>query len=137
MVYSAINIIQISFYSFIFIFGTIGNAFVVRWFGVPSEIGKAGNKLVVILAINDFLSSIFVPLHHIHRIVSKETWHIRKALCALLGLYYTFLFATSFLLVAISIERFRYVFLKSIGNKREVRCKATSWMTENDMFILL
>ena len=112
MVSNAVDIIQITLYGFVFISGTIGNAFVVRWFGAPSEIGKAGNKLVVVLAVNDFFSSIFYPFYHIHYIVRHfaigGTWHLGKFFChSLLGLYLTFLYATSFLLVAISIERFR------------------------------
>ena len=110
MVTNTVDIIQITSYCFVFISGTIGNAFVVRWFGAPTKIGNAGNKLVVVLAINDFFSSIFVPLYSIHTIVSyfEGTWHLGKFFChSLPGLNLTFLYATSFLLVAISMERFR------------------------------
>ena len=112
MVSNTVDIIQITLYCFVFISGTVGNAFVMRWFGAPSEIGKAGNKLVVVLAVNDFFSSIFVPFYYIHYIVRHfaigGAWHLGKFFChTLLGLYFTFLYATSFLLVAISIKRFR------------------------------
>ena len=110
MVSNPVDIIQRTLYGLVFISGTIGNAFFVKWFGAPCEIGKAGNKFVVVLAVNDFFSSIFFPLNSIQNIVSRfeGTWHLEKFFChSLLGLCFTFLYATSFLLVAISIERFR------------------------------
>ena len=88
MVSNTVDIIQITLYCFVFISGTIGNAFVVRWFGAPSEIGKAGNKLVVALAINDFLSSIFFPFCLIYSILHRGLWHLERFFCySQIGLY--------------------------------------------------
>ena len=113
MTFSNIDIVLSIFYGLVFLLGTLGNAFVIKWFGVKEERKKAGNKLVVVLAVNDFLSSIFVPLLQFHNIVSKAldppgVWYIGKDLCiSLAGLQQAFLIATSFLLMTIAIERFR------------------------------
>ena len=113
MVYKVVDIILIVCYAFVFLSGTVGNGFVISWFGRKSERRKAGNKLVVMLAINDLLSSIFVPLSQIHYLISYSinpaaAWYLGRFLCYLLpGMGRTFLYATSFLLIAISIERYR------------------------------
>ena len=40
MVSNPLDIIQITLYGLVFISGTIGNAFVVKWFGATSELGS-------------------------------------------------------------------------------------------------
>ena len=107
------DIVLIIFYGFVVISGTVGNILVIRWFGKKNERQKAGNKLVVVLAINDFLSSILVPLFQIHDLIRIShhplyPWYLGEVMCySLWGLNVTFVYATSFLLMAISIERFR------------------------------
>ena len=113
MVFTGVDVALIICYALVFLFGTIGNCFVVRWFGNQKERQKAGNKLVTALAVNDFLSSIVVPLWQIHHIFRdslqpKHAWYIGRGLCySLPGLGMIFLHVTSFLLVAISLERYR------------------------------
>ena len=107
------DIFLIICYGVVFLSGTIGNGLVVKWFGTKKERKRAGNKLVVVLAINDFLSSIFVPLLQIHFIISlsltpRYLWYLGEGLCrTLFGIQVTFLIATSWLLIAISLERYR------------------------------
>ena len=125
MVFSVPDIILIICYGLIFICGTIGNIFVISWFGASEKRGKAGSKLVIVLAINDFLSSIFVPIYQIHFIIrfslvskdakgvlgaffTRSSWYVGKTLCHLdLGIQSVFITATALLLIVISIERYR------------------------------
>ena len=100
-------------YCLVFLFGTIGNCVVIQRFGSKAERKKAGNKLVMVLAVNDFLASIFVPLMEVHNIIRVSlhppyAWYLGKGMCHILhNLQLTFLIATSMLLIAISMERFR------------------------------
>ena len=113
MALSVEDIILVILYSMVVLFGTVGNILVIRWFVKKEERKKAGNKLVVVLAINDFAASIFVPLLLIHLIITDSTkpqhaWYLGKVMCrSLLALQLTFLIATPWLLVAISVERYR------------------------------
>ena len=114
MALGAVNSILIVFYVFVFTSGIAGNILVIKWFGTKEERKKAGNKLVIALAFNDFLSSIFIPLFQIHFIVigsiePHKAWYLGKVLChSQIGMHVTFVMVTSFLLVAIAVERFRY-----------------------------
>ena len=109
-----VEIALITIYGLVVICGTLGNGLVIKWFVIGEERKKPGNKLVVVLAINDFLASIFVPLDQIHMITSRAlgrplAWYLGKAMCqSLSGIQLTFLSATPLLLIAISVERFRY-----------------------------
>ena len=104
------DIILTIFYGFVVILGTIRNALVVKWFWAREE---AGSKLVVVLAINDFLASLLVPLNKIHGAVRhslepSDAWYLGQCLCYILhGMQMTFLYTTSWILIAIAIERFR------------------------------
>ena len=113
MAVTAVDIILILTYGLVVIFGTIGNMLVIAWFGFGEKRKNPGSKLVVALAINDFLASLFVPLLQIQYIVSPSlnppyAWYLGKTLCHLLaGTQFTFLVATPYLLIAISVERLR------------------------------
>ena len=98
-------------YLLVIVFGAVGNILVVKWFGKKSIRKKAGNKMVVVLAVNDFVSSIIIPLLRISQIF-QNIFQIDqgKTLCHLSGgVMEAFLIATSWLLVAISIDRLRLV----------------------------
>ena len=107
------HIILIVTYGIVVIFGTIGNMLVIAWFGFGEKRKNLGSKLVVALAINDFLASIFVPLLQIQFIVSASlnppyAWNLGKTLChSLNGIQLSFLIVTPYLLIAISVERLR------------------------------
>ena len=113
MALNGVDIVLTICYGFVFLSGTVGNSFVINWFGKKSERKKAGNKLVVMLAINDLISSVLVPLSQIHYLISASinppgVWYLGKVLCySLPGIGRTFLYATSFYLIAISLERYR------------------------------
>ena len=114
MIFSFIEITLVVLYVLLVVFGTVGNILVVKWFGKKRMRQKAGNKMVVVLAVNDFVSSIIIPLLRISSIFrlkyySRSTF-IRKILCNFgSGVMETFLIASSWLLVAISIDRLRLV----------------------------
>ena len=100
-------------YGIVVIFGIVGNSLVIRWFGFGEERGKPGNKLVVVLAVNDCLASICVPLLQIQNIAGRalsppHAWYLGQGFCHLLfGVQLSLLFATPLLLIAISVERYR------------------------------
>ena len=55
-------------------------------FSTKDERKKAGNKLVIELAINEFLSSIFIPMFQINQMVNDsisppDAWYLGKTLC--------------------------------------------------------
>ena len=113
MPFSVLDIVLMVAYGFVVIFGTVGNGLVIKWFGMREKRKKSGNKLVVFLAANDFLASIFMPLLQIHSIAAnaldpQRSWYLGRGLChSLLGIILSLLYATSMLLIAISVERFR------------------------------
>ena len=125
MTFNVVETVLIIFYGMIFIFGTVGNVLVIKWFMVKRQRKKAGNKLVAALAMNDCISSAIVPFWQIHHIVQNSltppgAWYIGKGLCHFLpGIAMTFLIATSFLLVSISLERCRLVFINITGITRQ------------------
>ena len=113
MAVHAEDIILVACYGIIFLCGTIGNTLVIKFLSTKAQWNKAANKLLTVLAINDFLSSICVPLLQIQYVVSVSLnpvgkWYLGKGLCYTLpGLQVTFLVATSWLLILVSIEWFR------------------------------
>ena len=112
MIYAFMQISLVVLYSLVVLFGTVGNILVVRSFGKKNMRQKAGNKMVVVLAVNDCVSSIIVPFLRISSIIRLEEFShfivLRKTLCYLsAGIMETFLIASSWLLVAISFDRLR------------------------------
>ena len=106
------EVLLLALYTVIFIIGVAGNILVARFFGASNLKKKAGSRLVIALAINDLLASVLVPINQIHSIISRNlnpvaAWYLGKPLCyTMIGISFTFLLATGWLLVAISIERF-------------------------------
>ena len=114
MSYALMQVSLVVLYSLVALLGTIGNTLVVKWFGEKNMRQKAGNKMVVVLAVNDFVSSIIVPFLRISYIIRLDDFSqkvvLRKTLCYFAaGIMETFLIATSWLLVAISVDRLRLV----------------------------
>ena len=115
VVFTPVNDIHFALYSLVIILGVGGNILVVRWFAFGNRRNSPGSIMVICLACNDCLSSVIVPLFRIHDIVAFQkqpqlAWYLGEALCyALPGLLRFFLLATSWILVAIAFERYRYV----------------------------
>ena len=108
------NIIAITAYVILIVLGTIGNSFVVKWFLAKRKM--TGSKFVIMLALTDLLNSIVSPLDTIHVSVSRglhpmpfrSRWYLGEFMCSLMsGLPRTLLCASPWLLVAISVERYR------------------------------
>ena len=113
------DIVGLSFYSLLILLGTVGNVLVVNYFAFGNASDRPGSRFVVILAVVDFVSSIWVPVQFIlrtlYRSLTLRHWPFGKALCHI-GLYYPILFSiTPWLLVAISVERARAVYKPFAG----------------------
>ena len=99
-------------FSFVFLSGSCGNAFVMRSFAFGSESEKAGSGFVTILAAVDVVSSVWVPFHTMTRVLFYFSpinhWPYGKASCGIIrSLYKSTFYASAWLLVAISLERAR------------------------------
>ena len=108
------DIILIFFYSFMIPLGLIGNGLTIRYFRFTPKWKEAGTKLLVVLAVNDLVSSLYVPLEKNHFIVQyvlsgySNTWIFGKLLCYLtVGLSDMLFVVTSWMLVAVAAERYR------------------------------
>ena len=97
----------ITIYGFIFIAGTIGNWLVIKSFLTKSA--QPGCRFVVALALVDFISSIWIPLLNIVLALYKSGhWPLGKICCYILRPFdISFMLASAWLLVAISLERAR------------------------------
>ena len=97
-------------YALIFVTGTIGNASVICTLGLKRRNYRTGGKgLIIALAVTDFFSSIAMPFVMFNDLVSDFRWHFGEFGCALFpAMNSMFLFASSWILVAISWERMRY-----------------------------
>ena len=98
----------------VFLFGTIGNILVFYWFGVTPRRKLAGSVFVATLAAVDLITSVYLPIDLIHKIVSEAMnpcqppWLLGRVACYVKATWDpVFLFASSWLLVAISIVRWR------------------------------
>ena len=108
-----LHVILLFFYPLVIILGVGGNVYVIKWFYSKSRRKMAGSALVVVLAFNDLFASIMVPSTQIHHIISHskqpyEAWYLGKILCHTLhetGV--VFLLATSCILMAIALERYK------------------------------
>ena len=94
--------------------GVVGNALVIKWF-LPQR-NAAGSKLVIALACTDLFTSILLPFVGIHNTISQALhseytwpkWFLGRALCHLMyGLPFVFMSTSAWILVAISVERYR------------------------------
>ena len=97
----------ITVYGLIFITGTIGNGIVIKSFLAKSA--QPGCRFVVALALVDLISSIWIPLINIVLALYKSVhWPLGKICCYILRPFgISFMFASAWLLVAISLERAR------------------------------
>ena len=94
-----------------FLLGTVGNLLTIKYFGFGDGKKLAGSLQILFLAVNDFLSSIIVPVAQIMSIIKRSivsNWDISPFPCyTLVGAVNLLLTASSWFLVAISAERLR------------------------------
>lgn len=94
--------------SFIAVVGTIGNGLVIKSFLGNRD--QPGSRFVIALAVIDFVSSVVFPLINLIQIVYgiSNHWPIGHVMCLSIEPWTTsLLFSSSWLLIAISLERMR------------------------------
>ena len=106
------DIVYLILYSMMIPLGVIGNGLTIKYFRFSTRWVSAGTKLIVVLAVNDLISSIYVPLekmyHHYKVVMEIPHWTLGMSMCYLMqALTEVFFVATSWLLVVIALERFR------------------------------
>ena len=108
------EIIEICLYSLTILVGTVGNALVMKHFASANVSGRPGSRFVIVLAGVDFLSSIWIPCFFIVRLMYSDSSFFPsdfgESACRILQLYPPLLYSTSWLLLAISLERARAIF---------------------------
>ena len=108
------DIIYLTLYGIMIPLGAIGNGLTIKFFRFSPRWAHAGTKLLVVLAANDLVSSIYVPLEKMYLIYNfafhsqDNFWNLGMFLCYVMPAITEVLFiATSWLLVLIVFERFR------------------------------
>ena len=96
--------------AFIFLTGTIGNGVLIKKFYSNSV--QAGSRFVLVLAVVDFITSIWIPLTMtggiiINTIPYSTLWPFGKEACYFNTFQNALFYASSWLLVAICVERMR------------------------------
>ena len=108
-----------SFYLLNILIGSIGNALVVKYFAAGDTSTRAGSRFVIVLAVVDFVSSIWIPGRLLLRMIYYPSWPFLQA-CYISELDFSLLLATPWLLLAISLERARAIF-KPFAEKLRIR----------------
>ena len=120
--FSIMDIISITLYSLAILIGTVGNVLVIKFFATGDASNHPGSMFVIVLAVVDFISSIWVPLLQITRIsydaYHSSAWPLGETACRILRLYPLFQYATSWLLLTISLERLRAIYKPFAGKLR-------------------
>ena len=106
------ELVYLILYGMMIPLGVIGNGLTIKYFRFSPRWEQAGTKLLVVLAVNDLISSIYVPLEkmydHYNKIVDNPFWTLGMPMCYLMhSVTEMFFVATSWLLVIIAYERFR------------------------------
>ena len=112
-------VVEYTLMSILIASGTVGNVCIIYKFGFTERRHNAGSALVVALAVNDFLSSILMPMDaliwiYLSAKYSGEDYQLYpyplgKGMCYILqSVSHMFMMASSWLMAAISIERLRY-----------------------------
>ena len=96
-----------------FLFGVIGNSFVIKQFIAPDQFSNSGSRLVVILAVIDILTSVLLPLDMIATYVYNPGktyyWPFGRFGCYAVVYAKCVIPASAWLMVLISLERYRLV----------------------------
>ena len=101
-------------YSFIAVVGTIGNGLVIKSFLLSRD--QPGSRFVIALAAVDFVTSILVPIRAFVDIAyGYNHWPWGVTACLLIKPWPSaFVSASSWLLIAISLERMRQVVINNL-----------------------
>lgn len=98
--------------SIVFMIGVPGNAMVIYIIGMKNKANRNndGSAFIVSLAVADLLASCFVPFVIAYDFLSQRKWYLGPVMCHLLpALNPINLIASSWTLVLISVERYRYI----------------------------
>ena len=112
--FNSFDTFKLTLTALVFLVGTIGNAATGYCFAFTKRRKQAGSFLVAALALTDLLASAVVPIYFGHKIINRvlyhnrPVWHLGKGMCYISPASKPWLMTASvWLLVAISIERFR------------------------------
>ena len=112
--FSVNELLQLCLYSTNFLVGAVGNALVIRKFGVEDNVGRPGSRFVIILAFLDLVSSILIPgviiIQILYRFHTFSTWPLGEFTCRIIVFYPILLHSTSWLLLAVTVERARLIY---------------------------
>ena len=121
---SILEKVYISLLSLTFPIGTIGNLLVMWYFALENKVIRPGSRFVIVLAFIDFISSIWIPSIHIieplYKISGIRHWPFGEVTCRIRFLSSSMSYITSWLLLAISLERTRAVY-KPFARKLETK----------------
>ena len=112
--FTATDIAQIFFYALNLVIGTCGNAAVIKYFALSDASNRVGSRLVVALAMLDFISSVWLPCDIIvvilYDFVEFNYWPFGEVECHIFYFYPMLFYATPWFLLAISAERARAIY---------------------------
>ena len=112
--FNSVTVSVLTAYGILLVSGVVGNSLVIKWF-LPQK-NAPGSKLVIALAVTDLVSSILMPFMGTHSIISNTfhpgytwpKWFLDGALCHVMyGLPLVFVSVSAWILVTISVERYR------------------------------
>ena len=105
------------------IIGTCGNALVIKYFAQSEGSSRPGSRLVIALALIDFVSSLWLPGYDIIVLIlynfdGMQVWPLGEPMCYISNFYPILNYQTPWFLLAISIERARAIFRPFAGKLR-------------------
>ena len=112
---TVVEIVELCMYSLCILIGTFGNAFVVQYFAFKDPSDHPGSRYVIVLAVIDFVSSIWIPvfLDMVEILYDNSvsyTWPFGEIACRITIFYPLLFYSTSWLLLAISLETARAIY---------------------------
>ena len=75
------KIAMLCLYLLTIVIGTIGNGFVVKYFAFGDASGRPGSRFIVVLAIVDFVTSIWIPSIAIFKELWGTFWPLGETFC--------------------------------------------------------
>lgn len=109
--YQSNELFSLISFSFILVFGTLGNGLVVYVYGFNGRKGKRFMKferLMLMLGVVDFISSLTNPTYYIYQITYKRAFHFGPVLCRIipaLGPIFTSISLGIILIMALDRDR--------------------------------